>query len=122
VRARVLWIGRKGRGPVETLVGDYEQRLAHYFRYESVLCGPAQGEDAVARGAEAVALRRRLERHDWVVTLDERGEVVSSEGLAARIQAVERSGGRDLAFVIGGPSGLDPELPASADWSLRCPA
>jgi 23S rRNA (pseudouridine1915-N3)-methyltransferase len=118
VRIRVLWIGRKGRGPLDTLISEYAERISRYLPFESVLVGPSQGEDAVARRAEAAALTRRIERHDRVVALDERGDGVTSEELAARIQKVERSGGRDLAFLIGGPSGLDPELTAGADWSL----
>jgi 23S rRNA (pseudouridine1915-N3)-methyltransferase len=118
VKLRVLSIGRNRRGPIETLIADYGERLARYLDFESVLVGSAEGEDAVARRAEAEALRRHIRRHDWVVALDETGELLGSAELAGRIQKVERSGGRDLTFLIGGPSGLDPELRASADWSL----
>ena len=38
----------------------------------------------------------------------------------ARWLAERRAGGRNLAFLIGGPDGLDPALAARADfcWSL----
>jgi 23S rRNA (pseudouridine1915-N3)-methyltransferase len=38
----------------------------------------------------------------------------------SRWLAARQAGGRDLAFLIGGPEGLDPGLSAGADfrWSL----
>jgi 23S rRNA (pseudouridine1915-N3)-methyltransferase len=100
------------------LVADYGERISRYLDFESELVGQPEGEGVAARRSEAAALRGRIRRHDWVVALDERGELLSSHELASRIQQVERSGGRDLAFLIGGPTGLDPDLRASADWSL----
>ena len=82
------------------------------------MAGEARGDDAAARRAEADLLRRRLRDRDLVVALDERGEAPTSEGLAARLREAERSGGRDLAFLVGGPGGLDPSLLADASWKL----
>jgi 23S rRNA (pseudouridine1915-N3)-methyltransferase len=60
-----------------------------------------------------------LPKHAHVVCLDGRGKPHSSEQLAQRLEAW-RQGGRDLAFVIGGPEGHAPEVLAAAaeTWSL----
>jgi len=50
--------------------------------------------------------------------LDERGVRLTSAQLAARLRAW-RDDGRDAAFVIGGPDGLDPAVAARADETLR---
>jgi 23S rRNA (pseudouridine1915-N3)-methyltransferase len=50
--------------------------------------------------------------------LDERGASLSTAQLAQRMQ-VWLQDGRDTAFLIGGPDGLDPALKASADEALR---
>ena len=52
------------------------------------------------------------------VVLDERGTRLSTAQLAQRLP-VWRQEGRDVAFLIGGPDGLDPALKASADETLR---
>ena len=55
----------------------------------------------------------------YVVALQVRGRAMSSEQLAAFLQARALEG-RPLAFCIGGPEGLAPEVDARADykWSL----
>lgn len=97
---------------------EYAGRVARQIPFELVVAAEASGDDEPARRKEAEALRRRLRDRDLVVALDERGEALTSEGLAARLRQAERSGGRDVAFVVGGPSGLDPSLLRAAAWKL----
>ncbi|HUB10138.1 MAG TPA: 23S rRNA (pseudouridine(1915)-N(3))-methyltransferase RlmH [Myxococcales bacterium] len=118
MKVRVLSIGKDRKGRFEPLIQDYAGRLSRQLTFELVVAGEARGDDAAARRAEADLLRRRLRDRDLVVALDERGEAPTSEGLAARLREAERSGGRDLAFLVGGPGGLDPSLLADASWKL----
>ena len=50
--------------------------------------------------------------------LDEQGTRLTTAQLAARMP-LWRGEGRDVAFLIGGPDGLDGALQASADETLR---
>jgi 23S rRNA (pseudouridine1915-N3)-methyltransferase len=68
--------------------------------------------------AEAGRLEAALPRGAHRVVLDERGTARSTAQLAERLQAWRRDG-RDVAFVIGGPDGLDPGLKATAGETLR---
>lgn len=52
------------------------------------------------------------------VILDERGSDLTSVALARRLEAWQAEG-QDVAFIVGGPDGLAPELKASATESLR---
>lgn len=52
------------------------------------------------------------------VVLDERGTRLTTAQLAERLP-LWRQEGRDVAFLIGGPDGLDAGLKASADETLR---
>jgi 23S rRNA (pseudouridine1915-N3)-methyltransferase len=64
-------------------------------------------------------MRDAIREGDFVVALEVGGRAMTtpqlSEWLAARM-----AGGRDLAFLVGGPDGLDPGLSKRADfrWSL----
>ncbi len=118
MKLRVVAIGKDRKGRIEPAILDYSARIEAMQPFELVVAGEAQGDDEAARRAEAKLLRGKLRERDLVVALDERGEQLASEGLAARLQRVERSGGRDLAFVIGGPSGLEPALRDQAAWIL----
>ena len=68
--------------------------------------------------AEARRLEDALPRGARRVLLDERGTRLSTAELARRFE-FWLGDGRDVAFVIGGPDGLDAGLKASADESLR---
>ena len=68
--------------------------------------------------AEAMRLQAALPRGVRRVVLDERGARVTTLQLADRMRAWLPDG-RDVAFVIGGPDGLDAPLKATADETLR---
>jgi 23S rRNA (pseudouridine1915-N3)-methyltransferase len=68
--------------------------------------------------AEAARIEAALPRGARRVVLDERGERRTTAQLAERLRVWQRDG-RDIAFVIGGPDGLNDALKVSADETLR---
>ncbi len=88
----ILAVGRL-RAPFADDVAHYEKLLSRYARVEVI----EVAEDAIAR---------RLPDRAHVVALDSGGRARTSEQLAEWLEA-RRQSGRDLAFVIGGPSGMD---------------
>ncbi len=92
--------------------------MQRYLPADAIVAGEARGEDATARKLEAAQLRKKLPAASRWVALDERGESLGSRELAQRFSAEARRGTRSLCFVVGGPSGLDPQLAAEAAWSL----
>jgi len=64
--------------------------------------------EARARIAEeGERLARRIPEGAHVILLDARGKGMTSEAFAEMLAAMRDAGARDLAFVIGGPDGLD---------------
>jgi len=68
--------------------------------------------------AEAARLNAALPNGVRRVVLDERGTRLTTVQLAERMR-VWLSDGRDVAFLVGGPDGLDATLKASADETFR---
>ena len=68
--------------------------------------------------AEAARIEAALPSRCRRVILDERGHDTTTRELARRLEAWQ-AGGDDVAFIIGGPDGLDPAIKASAAESLR---
>jgi len=68
--------------------------------------------------AEAERLRAALPGQCRRVVLDERGADITTDKLAGRLAAWAQQGD-DVAFLIGGPDGLDAKLKASAHETLR---
>jgi hypothetical protein len=66
--------------------------------------------------AEARRLLRRIPDGAYVISLDrEKGEPLSSEKLARRLNSLGLSGRSHVAFVLGGPLGLSREVLARTD-------
>ncbi|TDN48637.1 23S rRNA (pseudouridine1915-N3)-methyltransferase [Azoarcus indigens] len=68
--------------------------------------------------AEASRIEAALPARCRRVILDERGGDLSTRDLARRLEGWQ-SGGEDVAFIVGGPDGLSPELKRTAAETLR---
>jgi len=73
---------------------------------------------AALLAAEAARLRAVLPARCRLVALDERGIDLSTRALAEKLEKWQ-GGGADVAFIIGGPDGLDPALKQEAAEALR---
>ena len=102
---------------------DYVGRLANHLKLSLVEIEPgsrgAGRSVQQAIGAEAQKLLSALRKDEYVVALDEHGTELTTRELSAWL-ATRMQGGRDLAFLIGGPDGLAPELLTRCDfkWAL----
>jgi len=72
-----------------------------------------------AMAAEGEQILAKLSTTERVVLLDERGQELTSQGLAARLTDWQTDS-RDLCFIIGGPDGVSDAIRQRADftWSL----
>jgi len=121
MRVHICAVGRLRAGPENSLIQDYLTRFDRTGR--GLGLGPAkliEVEDRKGGGmsAEAALLRRALPKGAVICTLDERGKQLSSPEFSIRLAKWRDAGQSDLALVIGGADGIDPELRAEADFSL----
>ncbi len=114
-------VGRLRSGPERDLIADYTQRFDRTGRALSL--GPLtehEVEDKKNAGmaAEAELLARVVPQGAVLVTLDERGKLLTSPEFATQLARWRDAGRQDVAFVIGGADGIDPSLRAKADFSI----
>jgi 23S rRNA (pseudouridine1915-N3)-methyltransferase len=118
-------VGRMKAGPEQELAGRFFDRLSKSgptigFEFSGVVEiveGRAQSMDERRRD-EAVRLRAGFARDAAVIVLDERGRNLSSQDFATRIADLRDGGRRAVAFVIGGPDGLDSALRNQAELAV----
>ena len=114
-------VGRLRSGPERDLIADYTQRFDRTGRALSL--GPLtehEVEDKKNAGmaAEAELLARAVPQGAVLVTLDERGKLLTSPEFATQLARWRDAGRQDVAFVIGGADGIDPSLRAKADFAI----
>ncbi|MEL7211423.1 MAG: 23S rRNA (pseudouridine(1915)-N(3))-methyltransferase RlmH [Pseudomonadota bacterium] len=121
MRLHICAVGRLRAGPEAALIDDYLTRFDRTGR--ALGLGPTQVievEDKKGGGmaAEAVLLRKALPKGAKLAVMDERGKVMTSPAFANQLGNWRDTGTSDLAIVIGGADGIDPNLRQEADFAL----
>lgn len=104
-----LWsIGKWKSKHCEALVGDYMQRLSHYF------------EGGVQLFKSEDKMLAALDPADYLLACDERGKTYASRDFAAFIEKRRDSSVRRLIVSVGDATGLTPAVKARANalWSF----
>ncbi|MEN9806052.1 MAG: hypothetical protein RL756_560 [Pseudomonadota bacterium] len=121
---RVIAVGQRPPAWVEAGFDDYARRLPRELSLRLIEI-PVASRRALpverARRQEGERICAELTARDWVIALDVEGRVQSTAALANRL-AHWLEQGRDVAFLIGGPDGLDPVCMARADERLSLSA
>jgi 23S rRNA (pseudouridine1915-N3)-methyltransferase len=110
VRIRLIAAGTRLPAWIDDGVAEYGRRFGRGLKFELV-------EIPLAREAER--MRAAIAPSNYVVALEVDGRWMTTPALAQWL-AQRMAGGKDLAFLVGGPEGLDGALSAKADfrWSL----
>ena len=124
MRIVVAAVGRLKRGPEQDLAERYRERAVKSGRgiglrsLEIVEIAESRARETQRRMLEeSIALANVIPKGAATVLLDPRGEATDSNSLTVRLRGWN-DGGRDVAFVIGGPDGLAPTLSDQADLHL----
>jgi len=120
MRFRIIWTGKTRDARLRALIDDYSERLSHFVRCEVTELKELGRSDKTGIDKETKRISDGLRPGALTVVLDAEGSEWTSQELASQLKNWEGSGVKEVAFVIGGPNGLAPELVARADkrWSL----
>jgi 23S rRNA (pseudouridine1915-N3)-methyltransferase len=121
VKLLLVAVGQRQPGWTEAAYDDFAKRFPPEMRLElkavkAETRGSKTPEQLMA--AEATRLSAALPKGVRRVVLDERGTRLTTVQLSERMK-VWMGDGRDVAFIVGGPDGLDAALKQSADETLR---
>ncbi|MBS7806851.1 23S rRNA (pseudouridine(1915)-N(3))-methyltransferase RlmH [Variovorax sp. PCZ-1] len=118
----VVAVGQRVPDWAQTAWDDYAKRFPPEIKLELKAIKTEPRTNNKNTAALMLAERERIEaaipKGTRIVVLDERGKNTSTVQLAARLTDWQL-GGTDVALVIGGPDGLDPEFRKSAPESIR---
>jgi 23S rRNA (pseudouridine1915-N3)-methyltransferase len=109
VRVTILAVGRERGGPARELFEDYRRRSLWPIELVEIVA-PARLPPARRRAEEAARLLGALPEGALAVALDEHGRQLDSSAFARRLGRWRDDGAGQLAFLIGGPDGLAPDV------------
>jgi len=123
MKVKVIAVGTKMPKWVDEGVKEYTKRLPRDFVvefYEIALGNRSKGADLKkAIQAESKAILEVLSERDWVIALEVKGKVWSTETLAEQVKEWQMRGD-NVALLVGGPDGLSEMCRnrANQQWSL----
>jgi 23S rRNA (pseudouridine1915-N3)-methyltransferase len=121
VRLVIVAVGQRVPDWAQTAWDDYAKRFPHELKIElKAVKTEARGSKTVEQlyAAERKRIEEAIPRGARIVALDERGTSLRTTALAERLTDWQLGGG-DVALVIGGPDGLDPEFRQAAHERVR---
>lgn len=117
-------IGKKHEAYVSEGVDEFTGRLQKYFPTEWKIIPPvknaAQLSIAELKKKEGEVILGMLQKDDYLIALDEKGKMWTSEQCAQMIQQRANESQKNLIFLIGGAFGIDEAVfhRANNKWSL----
>ena len=113
MKLRIISPGKAHDRSVAGGISEFEKRLDKKFGLEWSLV------PAGTKVSEAAAILKQLKPGDYVVLLDERGADIDSPAFAALLGRHLQAGTKRLVFIIGGAFGVDAEVTARADRTIK---
>lgn len=104
MKIKIVAVGKLKSRAVSELAEDYAGRLARYLPFEL----------AVVKNDASL----KLDRDDFLVVCDERGDETTSKGLAEFIERHQRVGTKRLTFFVGDAAGVSLQLKSKAKTTL----
>lgn len=118
MRISIVAVGRLRAGPEKTLLEQYLKRLPWPVTVREVAAEPAGRSAEERRRRENQHLLEAIPDKAGIIALDERGRALSSRAFADLLADWRDRGTAEIAFVIGGASGLDERLRRDAELVL----
>ncbi len=122
MKIRICIVGKIKNPAIKDLERDFLQRLKNMGTVEVIVVKPSTEKDEnadKARTEEGKRLRESLSKsqNEIVVALHERAGQMTSHGFAEFLEK-RKTLNENIAFVIGGPFGLDKKILEEADMLL----
>ena len=117
----IVAVGQRVPDWAQTAWDDYAKRFPSELKVElkAVKTEPRGSKTlSTLYAAERQRIEAAIPRGTRIVALDERGTSLSTQALATRLTEWQLGGG-DVALVIGGPDGLEPEFRQAAHERIR---
>lgn len=125
MKIRIVAVGKLKEKYLREGVAEYEKRLAPFAsvelletREEYMAENPSEAQRQQTLAKESERLLRLVPERSFLIVLDVKGKLLSSEALAKELASLALQGQSDLTFLIGGAFGLSPAVRDRADLRI----
>jgi 23S rRNA (pseudouridine1915-N3)-methyltransferase len=123
LKLRLVCVGKVSEAYLREGIGGYASRIKRYLPFETIeikeeRAGTKSADYRFVRDREGERILGKISPPTFVVTLDERGGNLSSQGLADLLEQHMIRGTSEFAMVVGGPYGLGEAVKNRSNFQL----
>jgi len=119
---RIIAVGKIKEQFTKDAIKEYEKRLSPFCTFSITEIQAEQILDDTLNEKyteiEADKILQAIKPNSYIITLEIKGKMLSSEELARKIKDISNEGINDLTFIIGGANGLSERVSDKADFKL----
>ena len=114
------YIGKTNEKYLVQGMAIFEKRLKHYCKFSSICIKDVKpGQNAnETKAREAELILSKISTSDYLILLDEIGEMYTSEKFAAQLNKLQMNASKRIIFLVAGAFGADERLKNRADKLL----
>ncbi len=118
----LITVGKTATGYIQTGIDEYIKRLKRYVPFSIKGLPDVKNTKKMSeeqqKTTEGNFILSELIPADYVVLLDERGDMLTSRGFSEFLQKGMVCGKKRMVFVVGGPYGFSQEVYSRANYLL----
>lgn len=125
MKITIISVGKIKEKYLKLGISEYQKRLSRYCKLNIIELGDEKVPDKLSPGqrqaiklAEGQRILRHIKKGMYVICLDIKGKMLSSEDLASLISKLGTIGNSHVAFIIGGSLGLADQVLEKAHYKL----
>lgn len=125
MKITILTVGKLKEEYWKQAIAEYEKRLSAYSKIEIIEVPDEKAPENMSdkeveqvKEKEGQRLLAKVKQQSTVITLEIKGNMLTSEGLAKEIESRMTRGQSDFTFIIGGSNGLHKDVLDRSDYAL----
>lgn len=125
MKITIITVGKIKEKYLRDAIAEYTKRLSKYCKLEIIEVADEKTPDHASenvedmiRAKEAERILKHIKDDAYVITLEIKGKMLTSEELADKVDTLGIQGVSHIAFVIGGSIGLGEDVLKRSDYAL----
>ncbi len=121
----IISVGKLKEKYLKLGIDEYSKRLTRYAKLNMIEVPDekapenlSEAEEQIVKNKEGEGILKQVKEGTYVIALDLKGKMLSSEELAGKMQNLGLTGNSNIAFIIGGSLGLSDEVLKRSDYKL----
>ena len=119
MKITIISVGKSHEASLREAIDDFTARIGHYMPVEWKI---VDEDEKVLKIIDDPKSPSGRNSGDYIIALDEKGKMLSSTGLADRMQKCLNESTKRLVFIIGGAYGLTPAMHEKAQLTVSLSA